>query len=109
MIEKNRISIEISGQVFTIKAFSEDTERINKAIRLVEETLKACKKSGEVDSLRLSLMTAFHIAFDLMNYIETDSTPDELARIEDHLDKLKLKILNTIKDDHKKKDKNPLT
>lgn len=106
MTDDNRMTIRISGQEFTIRANRSSAAQIDKAIKLVEEKISLYQNAGERDIIRLCLMSAFHLAFDLVNYIDQDVTPEELEKIRTSIENMKIKILNACKSDKVKRDPN---
>jgi len=106
MSETRRVVVKIAGQEFNITSTPEIADKIEHAARLVEEKIAAYQKSGETDVLRIYLMSAFHLAYDLMCYTEQEVTAEEIAQIKSSMDKLKIKVLNACKSDDKKRDMN---
>lgn len=106
MTDDSRITFKISGQEFTIRATPEIAPQIDKAVKLVEEIIGIYQQAGERDVLRLYLMSAFHLAFELVSFKDHDVTPEELSKIKASIENLKIKVLNACKADVSKRDPN---
>lgn len=98
MTESSRVSIKISGQEFVINASNETVEKLTAAARLVEEKISFYQSTGEMDVLRLYLMSAFHLAFDLIGYKNLNLTPEEILKTQEHIDSIRSKILKACGD-----------
>jgi cell division protein ZapA len=68
MSPRKSIEIALLGQVFRLRCPEGEEYRLRKAAELVEAKIGELTKSGGiVDSLRLSLMVAFHLAYEILD------------------------------------------
>jgi len=69
----NRIEITLQGQTFHLRCPEGEEEQLQEAAKLVEDKIaELTTGSGLVDSLRVSLMAAFHLAYELLSRNEKD-------------------------------------
>jgi len=99
MSKLTKITLEIYGQSFTIRADPDEEKKLNQVADEVNEFLKQLSHSGTVPIHRLALMAAFQYAYELDTlkntpavskkvYRDVNSKIDQImAKLQDALDK----------------------
>ena len=63
-----RIEIAIQGLDFRLRCPEGEEERLREAAKIVEDKIAELKRtSGLVDSLRITTLAAFHLAYELLS------------------------------------------
>jgi len=73
MSPDKRIEITLQGQTFRLRCPEGEEDRLGEAAKLVEEKIaELSQSSGLVDSHRVALMAAFHLAYEAISSDEKD-------------------------------------
>jgi len=68
-----RIEISIQGHVFKLRCPDGEEEKLREAAKVVEERIaELAQTSGMVDTLRIALMAAFYLAYEVLTREDKD-------------------------------------